>query len=60
MPFGWKVQNLASEKKYKQEIIDLWHFTMNLWLIVGGTPEEFYKMYCEKNKINHDRQDKGY
>jgi dimeric dUTPase (all-alpha-NTP-PPase superfamily) len=56
MPFGWK-QCEFHEQKYKDEIIDLWIFTMNLWLAVGGTPQEFFDLYCEKNKLNHKRQD---
>ena len=59
VPFGWKHQDF-NEQKYKEEIIDLWHFTMNLWLAVGGTPSEFFELYCEKNKINQQRKDEGY
>ena len=60
MPFGWKQQCFMNEDKCKQEIIDLWHFTMNLWLIMGGTDEEFFEMYLKKNNINHTRQENGY
>lgn len=59
MPFGWKHTN-GSEEKYKQEIIDLWHFTMNLWLVIGGTDQEFFEMYLDKNNINHERQNNKY
>jgi hypothetical protein len=59
MPFGWKHNCHGTEENYRKEIIDLWHFTMNLWLIIGGTPKEFFEMYLEKNKENHVRQE-GY
>lgn len=60
MPFGWKQNQSFNEDKYKEEIIDLWHFVMNLWLAIDGTPEEFYKLYLEKNEENHVRQEEGY
>jgi len=60
MPFGWKENQVANEEKYREEIVDLWHFVMNLWLAVDGTPEEFFALYCKKNKINYKRQDEGY
>lgn len=58
--FGWKKNQQWDVEVFKIEIVDLWHFLMNLCLITGFTPEEFYKIYCEKNKINHERQDNGY
>ncbi len=60
MPFGWKRDVSFNEDKYKKEIIDLWHFTMNLWMIVGGTDQEFFEMYLDKNHINHERQENEY
>lgn len=59
MPFGWK-HCQGSERKYKEEIIDLWHFLMNLWLITGANDQDFFEMYLDKNSINHERQDSGY
>ena len=44
----------------KFEIIDAWHFLMNMWVAVDGTPEEFYNYYINKNKANWERQQKGY
>lgn len=58
--FGWKKTQLFNEENYKEEIVDLFHFVMNLSLAVGMEAEEFYERYCNKNKINHDRQDEGY
>jgi dimeric dUTPase (all-alpha-NTP-PPase superfamily) len=58
--FGWKKTQKMDLAMYKMEIIDLWHFVMNLCLVVGMGPEEFYRVYCDKNKENHDRQDNSY
>lgn len=60
MPFGWKASTKADHAKCKEEIVDLWHFTMNLWLVLGGTADEFFATYLEKNRCNHQRQDAGY
>lgn len=60
MPFGWKNSAEYNEEKYKEEIIDLWHFVMNLWLITGATDQEFFEMYLDKNNINHERQESNY
>ena len=60
MPFGWKSTQVWDEKMFKMELIDIFHFVMNLSLVVGMGPEEFFQVYCDKNKENHDRQDNGY
>jgi len=39
----------------KEEIIDVQHFVLNLALIWGFTPEEFYKEFFRKNNINKAR-----
>ena len=46
--------------KVKMELVDSWHFFMNLLLCSGFTAEEFFEMYMAKNKENHRRQDAGY
>ena len=55
MPFGWKKGQQWNEQKFKDECVDLMHFLMNLFMTANGTPEEFYQMYKEKNKINLER-----
>lgn len=55
--FGWKETQVWDEEKMKEEIVDLWHFLMNLSFMAGMNAEEFYTIYCRKNGINHDRQD---
>lgn len=47
-------------EKARMELIDAWHFFMNMSLALGMTPEQFYMMYAAKNKENHRRQDVGY
>jgi dimeric dUTPase (all-alpha-NTP-PPase superfamily) len=47
-------------EKARMELIDAWHFFMNMALALGMTSEQFYMMYNAKNKENHRRQDEGY
>jgi dimeric dUTPase (all-alpha-NTP-PPase superfamily) len=42
------------------EMIDAWHFYMNLLLVANITADEFFNEYLRKNGINHDREDNGY
>ena len=58
--FGWKKNQLGNEDKYKDEIVDLFHFMMNLSIVVGMTSTEFFERYCKKNKINHERKNNKY
>ena len=46
--------------KAKEELVDAWHFFMNLMLGLGMTAEELYKGYIKKNKENIRRQEEGY
>ena len=42
--FGWKKGQQWNLQKYKEEIIDLFHFVMNLCLVVDMNSTEFYKI----------------
>ena len=55
---GWISEEHMLETKF--EYVDMWHFFMNIGLLIGITPEEFSKMYYLKNKENFDRQERGY
>ena len=48
------------EKEIKMEIIDVWHFLMDLALVWGMTPQEFFDFYMAKQNENINRQKKGY
>lgn len=56
---GVEAQNIAMQKA-RCEMIDAWHFFMNIMIGLGFTAEEFYDMYMEKITENHKRQDDGY
>jgi hypothetical protein len=42
------------------EFVDAFHFFLNIAIILGFTPKEIFHYYIEKNKENHNRQDRGY
>lgn len=46
--------------KAKEELVDSWHFFMNLMLGIGMSAEEMYVGYLKKNKENIRRQEEGY
>ena len=44
----------------KIELVDVWHFLMSAMMCVGMGPKELHDLYIAKNKVNFDRQQKGY
>ena len=46
--------------KAKEEIIDAWHFFINIMLGLGMTAEELFTRYLDKHKENIRRQNEGY
>ena len=45
---------------YKEELVDAFHFFMNMMLAIDFTADEFEAMYMNKNKENIERQRRGY
>lgn len=66
MPYGkpWKKYDNFDKELHaanlKEELIDVWHFFMNVLIAADVTPKDFFDIYCKKNSINHDRQDNNY
>lgn len=56
----WKKNQKLNINAARQEAVDSFHFFMNLLIGLGIDSEMLYKMYCEKNKINHERVKEGY
>ena len=48
------------ELEAKFEIVDAFHFFLNMALLMGITANELSRMYYLKNKENFDRQERGY
>lgn len=57
---GWKTKQEYNQKLFQEEIVDLWHFVINLTLSSGMNAVDLYNGFIDKNKINHQRQKDGY
>lgn len=55
---GWESTEQQLETWY--EYIDVFHFFMNVGLLLGIKPDVFVHLYMTKNKENFDRQNRGY
>lgn len=55
-----KVEKQAAFYKYAKEMVDAWHFFMNMLIAADISPYDFVQKYKYKNKENHVRQDRGY
>lgn len=58
--FGWKKHQPYNQEKFQNEIIDLWHFLLNLSIISGMTAKDIYDKYMIKSQENKNRKDDGY
>lgn len=56
---SWKHNHIENEDKIKEELIDVWHFLINItlpWMSVN----ELYKRFNKKHNINNERQKNDY
>ena len=53
-------KNREEELETLFEVIDVFHFFLNVCLALGIDGETFRKLYATKNKENFDRQKRGY
>ena len=56
----WKKSAVLDREAFKEELVDAWHFLVNLTLASGMDETEFFDRFCGKNEENHRRQDDGY
>lgn len=57
----WK-QTLVpvSERAFREELADAWHFLIQLHIVAGMTPHDVFDAYFKKAQINTERQRDGY
>lgn len=46
--------------KKRKEIIDCFHFMINICIYSGMQAEDVYELFVEKNKVNVERQENNY
>lgn len=56
----WKINNTINLKKYRMELIDIFHFLINLFIFAGMTPNMVWDYFYLKNQTNVQRQKDGY
>lgn len=56
----WATTQHINRDAYVSELVDAFHFLMNLMLIVDCNADEFLTKYAEKRKLNIKRQEDGY
>ncbi len=56
----WASSRHFNTERVQQELIDAWHFFMNLMLHAGMTSDTLFDMYRAKHAVNIQRQNDGY
>lgn len=56
----WKKEKVTERKKIQEEIIDMWHFLIQLSIEASLDSKALIELYMKKNKENLNRQIKGY
>ena len=41
-------------------MVDLFHCLISIAQVLGMTAEDVHRLYTQKNKVNHQRQETGY
>jgi dimeric dUTPase (all-alpha-NTP-PPase superfamily) len=56
----WKKESVMDKEKIQEEIIDIWHFLIQISIESGMDSKKIMEKYMEKNEENLKRQIKGY
>ena len=56
----WKINQHFNVNKFRMELIDVFHFLINLFLLSGMNSRQVINLFKNKNKINVKRQKDGY
>ncbi len=56
----WKKETKTDIDKVQEEIIDIWHFVIQVSIEAGLDSKKLIEKYMEKNRENLARQERGY
>lgn len=56
----WATNRHINEEAFVSELVDAWHFLMNLIIVSDASSEDFVKAYYAKRAKNIKRQEDGY
>lgn len=57
---NWKKNQTFDTLKFQQELVDAWHFLINLTIAAGMDAETLFERFEDKHIINIKRQQEGY
>jgi len=57
---GWKTTQAEDLEAFRDELVDVFHFFMNLCIAAEMDAGDLFSKYCSKHLINHRRQEEGY
>ena len=60
LPWKWWKKGETDLQNVKVELVDELHFFISKCLVAGVTPDELFKLYKKKLKLNYKRQKEGY
>jgi dimeric dUTPase (all-alpha-NTP-PPase superfamily) len=61
VPWKWWAKYQTFDKQNARvEVIDLFHFLISLAQVLGMSADDVHRLYTQKNKVNHQRQETGY
>jgi dimeric dUTPase (all-alpha-NTP-PPase superfamily) len=56
----WQTATYFKRDAFVSELVDVFHFLMNMMLVADCEADEFLQKYAEKRSINAQRQEDGY
>lgn len=56
----WATSKHWNDDAVKGELVDAWHFMMNLFIVADLSPNELFQRYVAKRQKNIERQKAGY
>ena len=56
----WKKSAKTNQQKAVEELVDVFHFIINLMLCLNVTPQQLFELYQKKHEENIRRQNEGY
>jgi len=56
----WKLNQNFDKEKFREELIDVWHFLINLSIAAGFDEDSLYNEFMDKNNLNLKRQQEKY
>ena len=56
----WKKSSKLNIDEAQKEVVDLWHFVINISICLGFDSNKLFNLFMEKNKTNFKRQKHEY